>query len=289
MEISVHGVKLFFDVDGEKWQPDGDVMREKPTLLLLHGGPGFDHSNFKPDFQQLRDLCQIVYLDHRGNGRSERGPTESWNLEQWGDDVRGFCDALGIEKPIVFGQSFGGMVAAAYAARHPEHPGKLVFSSTSARMHLPRMLQRFEEVGGAEARDAAQAFWTNPCTETLIPYTRDALSVYGREPTPPEFMARAEMNLDVLFHFAAHDVGRFDFREGLGALRRPTLVLGGGRDPVCPIEDQEDIAAAIPAPWARLERFPECGHGVFRDEPERGFGVIRDFLAAPIDEAPGTT
>ncbi len=96
MHVSVNGVRLFFDVEGAKLVPDGPVMREKPTLLLLHGGPGFDHSIYKPAYSALADIAQIIYLDHRGNGRSEDGPRESWNLEQWGDDVRTFCDALGI-------------------------------------------------------------------------------------------------------------------------------------------------------------------------------------------------
>ncbi|MCP5066322.1 MAG: alpha/beta fold hydrolase, partial [bacterium] len=100
MYARVNGVRLFFDVDGEKLVADGAEMREKPTLILLHGGPGFDHSMWKPGFAQLRDRVQIVYLDHRGNGRSEHGPTEHWNLDQWADDVRGLCDVLGIERPI---------------------------------------------------------------------------------------------------------------------------------------------------------------------------------------------
>jgi pimeloyl-ACP methyl ester carboxylesterase len=45
-------------------------MRAKPTLLLLHGGPGFDYTSYKPAFSALADIVQIVYLDHRGNGRS---------------------------------------------------------------------------------------------------------------------------------------------------------------------------------------------------------------------------
>jgi proline iminopeptidase len=47
----------------------------------------------------LADIAQIIYLDHRGNGRSEDGPRECWNLAQWGDDVRAFCGALGIVDP----------------------------------------------------------------------------------------------------------------------------------------------------------------------------------------------
>ena len=126
MHVSVNGVRLFFDVEGAKLVPDGPVMREKPTLLLLHGGPGFDHSIYRPAYSALSDLVQIVYLDHRGNGRSEEGPRESWNLAQWGDDVRAFCDTLDIVRPIVLGASFGGMVAMSYATRHPGHPSRLV-------------------------------------------------------------------------------------------------------------------------------------------------------------------
>ena len=73
MRVEVNGVKLFFDVEGARFVPDGGVMREKPTLLLLHGGPGLDHSSYKPAFSQFTDIAQVVYLDHRGNGRSDRG------------------------------------------------------------------------------------------------------------------------------------------------------------------------------------------------------------------------
>jgi pimeloyl-ACP methyl ester carboxylesterase len=48
MHVSVNGVRLFFDVEGTKLVPDGPVMREKPTLLMLHGGPGSDHSIHRP-------------------------------------------------------------------------------------------------------------------------------------------------------------------------------------------------------------------------------------------------
>ena len=130
MHVSVNGVRLFFDVEGAKLVPDGPGMRQKPTLLLLHGGPGFDHSIYKPAYSALADIAQIIYLDHRGNGRSEDGPRESWHLAQWGDDVRAFCDALGITAPIVLGASFGGMVALAYATRHPAHPSRLILIST---------------------------------------------------------------------------------------------------------------------------------------------------------------
>src|SRR5262245_65467589 len=102
MHVLVNGVRLFCDVEGARLVPDGPIMREKPTLVLLHGGPGLDHSVYKPAFSSLADVAQVVFLDHRGNGRSEPGPRDGWTLAQYGDDVRSFCEALGIGHPIVF-------------------------------------------------------------------------------------------------------------------------------------------------------------------------------------------
>src|SRR5471032_3354093 len=86
MYITVNGQKLFFDVVGSKLAAEGPRMREKPTLLVLHGGPGFDHSGLRGDFDGFADIAQVVYLDHRGNGRSVPSDTVSWTLAQWGDD-----------------------------------------------------------------------------------------------------------------------------------------------------------------------------------------------------------
>jgi pimeloyl-ACP methyl ester carboxylesterase len=85
MHVSVNGVRLFFDVEGTKFVPEGPVMREKPTLLLLHGGPGADHSIYRPAYSALSDIVQIVYLDHRGNGRSEDGPQDLVQFERFAD------------------------------------------------------------------------------------------------------------------------------------------------------------------------------------------------------------
>src|SRR5262245_32058164 len=142
MRVLVNGVRLFFDVEGASLVPDGPSMREKPTLLLLHGGPGFDPSIYKPAYASLADCVQLIYLDHRGNGRSDAGPRERWTLAQWGDDVRSFCDHLGIERPVVLGASFGGQVAMSYATRRPSHPSKLILSSALKRRPARTKIER---------------------------------------------------------------------------------------------------------------------------------------------------
>ena len=161
MRVQVGDGRLFFDVDGAKLVPDGATMRERPTLLLLHGGPGFDHSAFKPILSPLGDSTQLVYLDHRSNGRSDRTGPERWTLLHWGDDVRDFCDALQIEKPVVMGASFGGFVAMAYATRFPDHPGKLILLSTAAKWRQGRVFDAFQRIGGEEAREAVRRFLGN--------------------------------------------------------------------------------------------------------------------------------
>lgn len=80
--------------------------------------------------------------------------------------------------------------------------------------------------------------------------------------------------------FGAGEGRHFDLLADLAKVRCPTLVLGGEDDPICPIEDQAEIAAALPPGLVRFERFPKCRHGVYRDDPERGFRVIREFVAA---------
>jgi pimeloyl-ACP methyl ester carboxylesterase len=287
MHVLVNGVRLFFDAEGAKLVPDGPVMREKPTLILLHGGPGFDHTSYKPAYSALADVVQVIYLDHRGNGRSDAGPRESWTLAQWGDDVRGFCDALGIEKPIVLGVSFGGMVAMSYATRHPDHPAKLILITTEAKgdSHLEKRVELFERLGGPEVGALARRRFLEVKGQmdeaAVAEWRRLAMPHYTRR-SRAETMGRAIVRQDVLQHFTRPGDGeghRFNFLPGLARIQCPTLVMGGEDDPMTPIEAQADITAAMPRHLVRFERFSDCGHGVIADQPERGLALIREFIS----------
>jgi len=280
MRVKVGDVSLFFDVEGAKLRPEGDTMREVPTVVLLHGGPGFDHSNFKPDFSRLADIAQVVYLDHRANGRSDRGDPAKWNLPQWGDDVRAFCDALEIVQPIVLGISFGGMVAMSYATRHPEHAAKLVLSSTAARLSSDRSLAMFEQLGGTEVREAARRFFENPGPETIPDFQKKCLPVYNRNPMGPEFTKRSVTNFDLTYEFFRHESHSYNFLPSLKRIKCPTLITAGKLDPITPLADSHDIAAAMTPGLARLEVFENAGHGVHRDEPDLFFKLLNEFILA---------
>jgi pimeloyl-ACP methyl ester carboxylesterase len=230
MHVSVNGVRLFFDVEGAKLVPDGPVMREKPVLLMLHGGPGADHSIYRPAYSALADIAQIVYLDHRGNGRSEDGPREGWNLAQWGDDVRAFCDALGIADPIVLGASFGGMVALAYATRHPDHSSKLILISTEARggSYPDRRVELFERFGGPEvgalARRRFLEFRGHPDQASRDAWRRLAMPLYFRKPRDPDMARRAVNRPEVLQLFTGPggEADTFNMFPDLHRIQCPT-------------------------------------------------------------------
>jgi proline iminopeptidase len=246
-----------------------------------------DHSSFKLELDSLREIAQLVFIDHRGNGRSDDGPREQWNLAQWGDDVRSVCDVLGIESPVVMGQSFGGFVAQAYATRHPEHPAALILSSTSPTKNLDRNLAVFERLGGETARSVAEDFYRAATPEKMGDFLKECMSLYNRRFSDPDGIRRSVLRLDVMFHFFEHGWPSFDFLPDLHRISCPTLVLGGEDDPATPIEDQVDIAAAIRPELLEFHRFPDCGHGAYRDRPDEAIPIIRDFILRSWREPAG--
>ncbi len=282
MYIPVNGLRLFVDIEGPGLVPDGGAMREKPTLILVHGGPGADHTLYKPAFSRLGDLCQIVYYDHRGCGRSEDGPRESWTLAQWGDDLKALCDTMGIEKPIVLGTSFGGFVAQAYATRHPGHAGKLILVTTAAKVDFEQIYAAFAKFGGDAAEKAARDYWSNPCDATRAVYRELCLPLYSARPDRADtsWLTRAITRNQTGVHFngPANEQGRMDFRAALATVDCPVLVMGGEEDPIMPIAFSETIAASLPSGLVRFERFPRCGHAIVPDDPDAAFAAIRRFI-----------
>lgn len=283
MYVSVNGARIYFDVVGAGLASTAEGPRAKPTFLVLHGGPGFDHWGLRGYFDRFADVAQVVYLDHRGNGRSRGGngsdPT-LWNLAQWGDDIAAFCDTLGIERPIVLGQSFGGMVAQSYAARHPGHAGGLIFSSTAATMTLGDVIDGFVGIGGEEVRAVATAFWTHGTDEDIKAFLSVCTPLYNAAPRDPLAAKGTLYRWDMYRHFSlpGGEIWRMDLRAGLAAVPGPILVLTGDRDPVTPPERSREIFAALRPDAGVYVEVPGTGHGAFRDAPDHCETILRDFI-----------
>ena len=278
MYVEVNGRRLFVDIEGAGLIPDGPEMRQKPTLILLHGGPGADHSIYKPSFSALSDLCQIVYYDHLGNGRSDEGTPAEWTLARWGQDVKALCDALGIARPIVYGASFGGVVAQSYAVQYPDHPCALILSATAAKTDFESIYRAFSDIGGETAGAVARAYWSDPTPEGRAAYFETCLPLYTRAGFDPDVMARMIVKNPVGMHYngPSNEQGRFDFRKGLGTIPCPSLILSGSHDPVMPHVFGAEIAQHLPDNQFVLVE--GAAHMIEADAPEAFHQHLRQFI-----------
>ena len=279
MRVDVGDARLFVDFEGPKLVPDGPWMRERPSLVLLHPGPGFDHSMYKVRVgSAFAQAAQVVYVDLRGHGASDRSPPERLTLDTWADDVRALCDALGIERPVVLGQGFGSFVAARYAGRHPDHPGALVLAAPVARNVPARSVAVFDRLGGAEVGEAARRWWDEPGDPTFGDFLRLCVPHAIANEILVDAVARVSWDVDVAMHWAQGEGRTVDTRADLGRIRCPTLVLAGEDDPQSPLAGAEEVAEAVPREaLVGFHVFPRARHSLFRDAPEATVALV-EFL-----------
>ncbi|MGH8872654.1 MAG: alpha/beta fold hydrolase [Acidimicrobiia bacterium] len=278
MHLDANGTRLWFDVDGPAVVPDGSQMREKPTIVLVHGGPGsYDHSYFKPHFSRLAGQAQVVYLDLRGHGRSEWGDPAVWSFEICADDVRAFCDALGIDHPFVYGHSMGGFVAMLYGARHPGHAAALVLQSTNARFDLARLVDGCRRFGDEEvARIAERSYGGEQVSEEE--WTR-VFAVFGPNVPTQEELGRRISNPAVGEH-GMDLLRKFDVVGELAKIECPTLVCVGALDAVTPIAAAQEIMDALPPGLGQLEVIDGAGHFTWLDAPDRYWAMLESFISS---------
>lgn len=249
--------------------------------MLLHGGPGMDHMVFKPAFDQLSSRAQLIYVDQRACGRSEAGPAVRWHIDQWADDIASLITHLGLDRPIVLGTSFGGMVVQRFAAKYPTVPGGLVLMSTTARPAVSEMIDAIGARCGLDAREAAMTFFTDASTPGAVEnYFKTCLTCYTVRPVDTSALARVRMNPDVIRYFFAcgGEFQLFDLRADLAAVESPTLVVHGNNDPIFPIFLAEEMFALIGGTEKQFVRLQNCSHLSEQDAPDAIMSAIIDFF-----------
>lgn len=287
MRARIRGTELYFDVDGMGLVPREERMVERPVLFLLHGGPGGDHSSFKTQVAALRDTAQLVYVDHRGSGRSAPGDPESWTLENNIDDVDALRDHLGLERIAVLGSSYGGIVAQGYALRYPERVSNLILSATAPSYRfLAEAKQIVEQRGTAEQQRVCQWLWEGAfeSQEQLYEYYKAMAPMYSARFDAEKFersWKRGIRSFEQLNRGFAGFLRTFDFVDQLHKIRCPTLVLAGAHDWICPVSQSRVIAERIPR--AHLKVFANSAHQIAGDENEAYLAAVRGFLTyAPL-------
>lgn len=283
MHATVNGIKLFFDIEGMGLQPSGLTMTEKPACFVLHGGPGMDHSYFKPWLSPLAEDMQLIYIDHRGTGRSERVPLETCTIEQMADDIEELRKQLGLDSVIVFGNSFGGMWGLTYAVRYPEAVSRLILVTTSASHEFWKSAEiELKQRGTPEQIAAAPGLFEGKVTseKEFSEWWDIMMPLYFHEWNPEvgeEMIKRGVDNPLVAAYMFEHFMPNYDVRPQLSGIAAPTLVCSGRHDWVTPVVESEYLLEHMPN--AEMAMFEKSGHMPFIEERDLFVDAVRTFLA----------
>ena len=282
MQAKIRDTKIYFDIEGTGLAIEGARLRSKPIVFLVHGGPGADHTLDRPTFSPLSHKLQLVYFDHRGQGRSARGAKETYTLDNNVEDMEALRQHLGLGKIVVLGSSYGGMVALSYAIRYPQHVSHLIVISTVADSRfLTRAQEILAERGTEEQRAIAQRLWngTFKNEQQLREFFQVMAPLYSLTYDPnsrQDAWNRIIFSTDEINVAFGGFLSSYIVLNQLHNITSPTLVIGGRHDWICPPEFSEEIAKAIPN--ADLRIFENSGHLIRADEPEALRDVITGFL-----------
>ncbi len=284
MRITVSETDLYVDVEGPQLQVAASGLVEHPTIVVLHGGPGFDQGYLRPGLAPLGAHAQLVFVDLRGQGRSSRPPVQTCTLEQMADDIAQLCDRLGIIAPIVFGHSAGGFVALHLALRHPGSVGALILCDTAPTLApLPdkNPPPSLAERASPEAVQVAQRLFGGDFSpETLEAFGRCVAPYYAgprHTDVPGRLLRLSTFAPDVAGYFFGVLAADFDVRPRLAEIGVPTLVIVGRDDWVCPPAASRALASQMPG--ADLVEIAGAGHFGFSEEPEAFQNAVLAFLS----------
>lgn len=253
-------------------------------MVLMHGGPGLDHTTLLGLAPLARDY-QLLFYDHRCNGRSSGDPeTMTWdNLTADADALRAM---FGYDKWIVLGQSFGGHVALMYVLRHPDRVSQLILMDTAAdarwsAVHAPDLLAKRGYRASTVA--AARRFYAGDIEPRMVGITlMRFLGAYYHHIGIRDVPAMIAGALRMKRQPTAHVVGfgkllkNWNIMNRLREIDVPTLVVAGRDDFLFPPECQAILADRMPR--ATLEIIERAGHNPQDENPRAVVEVIRTFL-----------
>jgi len=270
------GGKLYYEVIGA-----GDAS----PLVLVNGGPGFDHTYLHTSlvWDALAKKRRIVFYDQRGNGRSAAlKPGQSCTLADQIDDLEALRAHLGFDKMELLGSSWGGYLAMAYSARHADHVAHLILVDSAAPKFSDTIFlfdQVFPETTEREASGAfAREFGDKAADDAQI---REYLSMIFYSPEKRDAFLKQigpgaytkEVNQAV-----TRDLARFDLTPEIRKFRFPALVITGRYDmnvaPLVAYRIHKEI------PGSRFVVFEKSSHLPFTEEPEAFTRTMEEFLAA---------
>ena len=280
--MSVRGVSLYVKVVGHG-----------VPMAIMHGGPGADHSTML-SFRPCADRFQLVFYDHRCNGRSTGAEVTSMTWENLTADADALRESLGFDKWAVLGHSFGGEVALEYALRYPKRLSHLLLLDTcgDARWAQEKAPSLLAQRGyRPDVVETARWFLNGEIApREMLPSLVKLGPAYnphtGLLQLPHMLISGlgAKLRPEALILWFGQAVRGWTVMDRLGEIRVPTLVLAGCDDFLFPPEHQEELAAGIPN--ARLVIIERAGHNAHMERSADVIRAIRDFMT---DGGPGRT
>ena len=267
-------------------------------ILLIPSGPGYSHDYFHPQFTALADEYKVIYFDAFGRGKSERAKAPSeYTFKRDVEEIEGLRKALGLNKMIVFGHLYGGMVAIAYATKYPDRVDKLILGNTqfsaeswqSYNDAYNEMLRnQFPEASEKVLGLRAQGFHSSsPEVQKALQglATGRMISFYDASNRFKLNTPSGAFNSDVWYVMGGDDcdfqvkgeLAKLDFRVQLKELKPPVLVFAGRFDrgflPRFAIQYKRY------APQAQFVMFEKSGHFPWVEETTEVFTTIKAFLS----------
>lgn len=270
-----------------------EVGNARP-LVILHGGPDFNHSYLLPDLDRLACAFRLIYYDQRGRGKSSPGVApDAVTIESEVDDLDRLRQFFGLDAIAVLGHSWGGLLALEYATRHPDQVSHLILLNAAPASHAD-LLRFREQRQAAEASSLAKMRtiadrpeYVDGDIETDAEYYRVHFSKALRRRDHLESVIRR-----LRTHFKPEDVVKaraiedrlyaqtwlspeYDLLARFRKLSLPTLIIHGDYDFV-PLECARNVAEA--GSGSRLIVLSDCGHFAYLERPTEVLNAIVDFL-----------
>ena len=252
-KIDVAGALLSYEDTGGSGEP----------VVLLHGFL-FDGPQYEAIVESVQDRYRCLAVDFPGQGRSGSSPL-GYSTEDLTEVITGFLDAVGLGAVHLVGLSMGGFTAMRIAARRPDLVRTLALLNTSARPHARKKFPKQLALAGvARAVGTAVGPVTAGIEQEMYapgflsdPATADLRAVWRRRWADADRAALVATLLGFM--------RRKDFRDELGSITAPTLIVAGEADLSLPPEQSIEIAEAIPG--SRLVVLPGAGHSTAIEDP----------------------
>jgi pimeloyl-ACP methyl ester carboxylesterase len=269
---------MFFEIYGSELDLSDPMIAKKPTIIVLHGGTGqLDHTYEISFWQQAAAFAQVIFIDHRGLGRSSLSADMPWSLEQWAQDVYYFCQTLGIHAPFIAGDSLGGHVAMQFGILYPQFAAGIILLDTEAQCDRNEIINAFRERSEAAAKIAETCLYA-PTPESVAEYMRVCLPLCTAQPIPAETYRHCTIvNEDCLTYYNQNVLYHFNLHDKLHLIQSSVLYLASRSNPfhnlASAIKTSQNFAPGI----VDFQIVENCGL-VQNDAPDFGMAAVKEFI-----------